>query len=109
MRSTITTRAALEWSLSDRNDVPLGQRLASTVTAWMSIVLEDGRSWTTAALNLADEKTPKEVLAALHYAQSILAVQHFEYRAAFAGAEAASDAYRDGRRLAQYNRNAVPI
>ena len=63
-------RAALEWSLSDRNDVPLGQRLASTVTAWMSIVLEDGRSWTTAALSLAHEEIPKEVLAALHYAQS---------------------------------------
>jgi predicted ATPase len=88
-------RAALEWSLSDRNDVPLGQRLASTVTAWMSIVLEDGRSWTTAALSLAHEEIPKEVLAALHYAQSTIDVSHFQYNAAFASAEEALMLYRE--------------
>ena len=88
-------RAALEWSLSDRNDVLLGQRLASTVTAWKSIVAKDGRSWTTAALNLAHEETPKEVLAALHFAQSTIAVQHFQYHAAFASAEEAVMLYRE--------------
>ena len=88
-------RAALEWSLSDRNDVLLGQRLASTLTAWKSIVLKDGRSWTTAALSLAHEETPKEVVAALHYAQSTIAVSHFQYNAAFASAEEALRLYRE--------------
>ena len=88
-------RAALEWSLSDRHDVLLGQRLASTVTAWMSIVLKDKRSWTTAALNLADEETPRAVLGALHYAQSFIAVKYFEYNATLASGEAALTLYRE--------------
>ena len=88
-------RAALEWSLSDRNDVLLGQRLASKVATWDPIVLKDRRSWTTAALNLADEETPMEVLAALHYAQSYVAAQFSENSIVLASGERALVLYRE--------------
>ena len=88
-------RAALEWSLSGRNDVLLGQRLASKVTTWEPIVLKDGRSWITAALDLADEETPKEVLAALHHAQSSIAAQFSENSIVLASGERALVLYRE--------------
>jgi predicted ATPase/DNA-binding XRE family transcriptional regulator len=88
-------RAALEWSLRERHDVPLGQRLASRAAIWVSIIHEDGRSWITAALNLADQETPREVLAALYYAQSCLATEHFEYNAVLAIGKGALALYRE--------------
>jgi predicted ATPase/DNA-binding XRE family transcriptional regulator len=88
-------RAALEWSLRERHDVLLGQRLASKAAIWVSIIYEDGRSWITAALNLVDQATPREVLAALYYAQSFLAAERFEHNAALASGKEALALYRE--------------
>ena len=88
-------RAALEWSLRERHDVLLGQRLASKAATWASIIHEDGQSWITAACDLADEETPREVLAALHYAQASIAANLFENNLVLASGAEALAFYRE--------------
>ena len=88
-------RAAMVWSLRERHEVLLGQRLASKAAIWASIILEDGRSWITAALNLTDRETPREVIAALHYAKSVMAAKYFENNAVLASGNEALTLYRE--------------
>jgi predicted ATPase/transcriptional regulator with XRE-family HTH domain len=81
-------RAALHWSLTDRHDILLGQRLVGemhVVWAWFAPV--EGRRYTVAARALVDEQTPARVLARLGYAEAIVALQLREYKEQLSSSE----------------------
>ena len=87
-------RAALQWSLQERHDVPIGLQLAGTATRGPSIRLKDGRHWVAAAFALVEEGTPREVLAALHYVEAWIAINHSENNATLVSSKKALAHYR---------------
>lgn len=93
-------RAALQWSLTNRGDVSLGQRLTGELWGlyFIQIVrgfsLSEGRSWVAAALCLADEQTPKNVVARLHLSNVQIAISASNYAQVFASAERAASEYK---------------
>jgi predicted ATPase/class 3 adenylate cyclase len=89
-------RAALEWALGGRGDVPLGQRLAGTLhSVWANYANAEGRGWVQRALDLADTQTPLATLAALDLAEAHLAGSFAQYKASFAAGERALARYRE--------------
>ncbi len=68
-------RAALQWALTDRGDVLLGQRLVGELCAlWQLVATVEGRRWLVAALELLDERTPVGILARLSYTEATVAM-----------------------------------
>jgi predicted ATPase/transcriptional regulator with XRE-family HTH domain len=63
-------RSALQWTLADRGDVLLGQRLAGQLSGVFGGSPVEGRRWISLALELVEEQTPASVLADLFYAQA---------------------------------------
>ena len=87
-------RAALRWTLSERGDVVLGQRLVGELNVlWRRAPLE-GRHWVALALELVDPPTPMKVLARLSYAEAFVAHQLREYKAELTASETAIARYR---------------
>jgi predicted ATPase len=67
-------RTALQWALTDRGDVLLGQRLIGVMRSeWLSFAALEGQRWLVAALELIDERTPTSVLAGLDYVEASIA------------------------------------
>jgi predicted ATPase len=67
-------RTALQWALTDRGDVLLGQRLIGVMRSeWLSFAPLEGQRWLVAALELIDERTPTSVLASLDYVEASIA------------------------------------
>jgi tetratricopeptide (TPR) repeat protein len=88
-------RAALEWTLGDRSDVILGQRLAGELCVlWQNVGPLEGRRWVASALKLVDERTPTDVLARLNYTEATLAMTLEQYEAQRASSEVAVGYYR---------------
>ena len=86
-------RAALQWALTDRHDVLLGQRLAGQLLGvWVGLPAE-GRRWITLALTLVDERTPTGALAELTYAAATVAWRLREYEVQLACSETATAHY----------------
>jgi tetratricopeptide (TPR) repeat protein len=73
-------RAALQWALTNRNDVILGQRIVGELYALWAPFLRDGMRWLPAALESVHEQTPDDVLAKLQFAHTYLtgAVRDYE-------------------------------
>jgi predicted ATPase/DNA-binding XRE family transcriptional regulator len=68
-------RAALEWSLGSRRDVPLGQRLTAALTPlWATQAAVEGRRWIGTALETTDERTPLGLAARLELAEANIAM-----------------------------------
>ena len=89
-------RAAVQWSLIDGADVPLGQRLVGElVCLWASATLGDASHWVSAALELADEQTPASVLAQLRLAEAIVAKHLGNSRVQLESGETAMALYRE--------------
>jgi predicted ATPase/class 3 adenylate cyclase len=66
-------RAALAWSLGERNDVLLGQRLTAKLgDFWHSYGASEGLRWVRTALEVVDETTPASVVAQLDLAEGLL-------------------------------------
>ena len=87
-------RAALEWALGARGDVELGQRLAGALLpVWENCTYVEGRLWVRAALDLADESTPKRVVAQLRSAEAVIARAFGDHQSALAAAEMALGAW----------------
>ena len=87
-------RSALQWTLTDTGNVPLGQRLAGQLRgAWKNSPVE-GRRWITLALEVVDERTPISLLANLNFAQATVAQYLTEYEAQLASSETAIAHYR---------------
>jgi predicted ATPase len=66
-------RAALEWALTRRGDVALGQRLVGEQAASSYFTILEGRHWIALALDLIDERTPAQVIAYLRCSEGNLA------------------------------------
>jgi non-specific serine/threonine protein kinase len=89
-------RAALEWTLTGRNDVQLGQRLVAALrTVWSYVSLIEGRRWLLAATALIDQQTPEPVKAALEFTQSSIASGLGEWESALAAARRALVRYQE--------------
>ena len=87
-------RSALQWTLTDTGNVPLGQRLAGQLRgAWKNSPVE-GRRWITLALEVVDERTPISLLANLNFSQATVAQYLTEYEAQLASSETAIAHYR---------------
>jgi predicted ATPase len=66
-------RAALQWALTNRGDILLGQRLVGRlVTLWQDFLPVEGQRWLDCALEAVDDRTPTEVVAGLRYAEASL-------------------------------------
>lgn len=69
-------RAAVQWALTERNDVVAGQRLVADVFGlWCARVLSDARRWIPSAVELVDHQTPPDIVAKLRLAEAHLAMQ----------------------------------
>ena len=91
-------RAAVRWALTKRNDVLGGQRLvAEVVSLWggSTPLLGDAKRWILAALELADQQTPPEVLAKIKLAEAHLAMHLDHHTLQLASAEKALTYYRE--------------
>jgi non-specific serine/threonine protein kinase len=82
-------RAALAWCLLDRHDVELGQRLAAQLHGALGRFALDGRHWLDVALELVDERTPRDLLARLYSARARVAEMYRDWQAALRYNEAA--------------------
>ena len=78
--------AALDWSLVNRNDVLLGQRLAAKV-AFSTLSLSEQRRWLTLSLDALHVATPRRVFANLKVAEACVTANLFETKASLASAE----------------------
>ncbi len=89
-------RTALQWALTDRGDVLLGQRLIGELSVlWQSFAPLEGRRWLLCALELVDEHTPSSVLARLGYAEATIAMALQQDEAQLASSRSAVARYRD--------------
>ena len=83
-------RAALEWSLGQRLDIALGQRLAAALDPlWASQAAVEGRRWIQLALATIDGQTPPEVAARLNLADANIAMYLTLWKAMLAAAQRA--------------------
>jgi predicted ATPase/class 3 adenylate cyclase len=103
-------RAALEWTLTGRADVLLGQRLAGALgREWAFLVAAEGRRWIRAAQECADRTTPPTVIAQLDLAEAQIDGVLGLHRASYAAAERALMRYKeldDPSGIAQAQRHA---
>lgn len=98
-------RAALQWTLTDRHDIALGQELAGTLGPYFSFFLfttrnamffshAEGQHWLAQALDLVNDKTPGSAFAAIKYAQARIAGNLREYAAELESSNLALSHYR---------------
>jgi predicted ATPase/transcriptional regulator with XRE-family HTH domain len=91
-------RAAIQWALTERNDVLTGQRLAAElVCSWgEDAVFSDAKRWVPAALNLVDEQTPRDAIAKLKHAEAVVAMCRYDHhKVQLASALEAAAYYRE--------------
>lgn len=88
-------RATLEWSLREKRDIHLGQRLAGLPHVMLqSFTSVEGRHWIRTAVDLIDMSTPSELIARLEHADSEGAARFVECKLALSAAERALERYR---------------
>jgi predicted ATPase len=90
-------RAAVQWALTGRGDVPLGQRLVGSISsAWGgSAFLNELRRWVAMAVGLVDDQTPLSVVAKLKCEEASVARHLDNHRAQLASAEQAVALFRE--------------
>lgn len=83
-------RAALEWALAQKHDVPTGCLIAGSLErVWYSLAAVEGRNWVRSALESCDATTDPGTVRQLHIADAELCGALGEYAASFAAAERA--------------------
>jgi len=89
-------RKAMQWALTDRGDVALGQRLAAELVdlGGNYFGFDERRRWLTTALQLIDDQTPRSALAALSLAQARIAENLMQYGVQLLSSESALAHYR---------------
>lgn len=81
-------RAALGWSLGERNDLRCGSLLAGTLARlWYSLAPIEGRRWIRLAIDSITEETRADELAQLYLADAELCGSLFQFAASLASAE----------------------
>ncbi|HZY96920.1 MAG TPA: tetratricopeptide repeat protein [Candidatus Cybelea sp.] len=89
-------RAALEWALTARGDVLLGQRLAGALgREWAFLATAEGRRWIRAAQESVDATTPPEVVARLDLCEAQLDGVFGLHKASCAAAQRALERCRE--------------
>jgi predicted ATPase/class 3 adenylate cyclase len=89
-------RAALEWTLIDRNNVPLGQRVAAAMQwMWYFFGLGEGKRWLQTAEATVDESTPSPVVAMIDLAQARLDLSLRERKAGYRAAMRALERFME--------------
>jgi tetratricopeptide (TPR) repeat protein len=86
--------AALTWSLKDRHDAVLGQRLAAVVTR-PGYMYRDQLPWLRTALAACDEKTPRELIASLELSMAYNNILADNWDASLACSRRAIAIYRE--------------
>ena len=88
-------RTLLEWALTKRGDIVLGQRLAAVRgVMWRGFTLAEGRRWVRAATELVNEVTPPRLVARLEHSEAEGARRFGEFKVAHGAAERAMLRYR---------------
>jgi predicted ATPase/DNA-binding XRE family transcriptional regulator len=87
-------RAALQWLLTERGEVMLGQRLVGQLFGVWVVIPTEGRRWITSAFELVNRGTPTSVLAGLSYAEATVAWHLREHKVQLASSETAIVRYR---------------
>lgn len=88
-------RLALEWTLTQHNDVALGQRLAGAMKwMWYFLAPAEGRRWLRIAVETIDGTTPDGVIAQLDLVEAQLDLTLSERKASFDAAERAMSRFR---------------
>jgi predicted ATPase/DNA-binding XRE family transcriptional regulator len=83
-------RAALEWSLGEKRDVPMGSYIAGTLErVWYSFAPVEGRNWVRLALSSLGENVQPALERLLLIADSELCGSLGEYVASYASAQRA--------------------
>jgi tetratricopeptide (TPR) repeat protein len=81
-------RSVLRWSLQERNDLLLGQRLTAAMRSiWCRLGPVEGQRWVRAALDSSDAHTPVQIVALLFLTQAHLAMLLTEYHTGAAAAK----------------------
>ncbi len=89
-------RAALEWSLKARQDVALGQRMASTLgRVWAFPAAAEGRRWVALALESIDATTPIATAARLDLSYASLDAVLGRHVTSYSAAERALERYHE--------------
>jgi|HubBroStandDraft_4_1064222.scaffolds.fasta_scaffold00715_5 predicted ATPase/DNA-binding XRE family transcriptional regulator len=89
-------RSLFEWALARAGDILLGQRLAAVrPVMWRGFPLAEGRRWVRAAIELAHEGTPPELIARLEHSEAEGARRFGEFQVAFKSAARALRRYRE--------------
>lgn len=88
-------RQALEFSLAERSDVALGQRLMASAIPWGPLGAIEGRRWTALARDLIGEETPLQVVAGLSCVDASIANALREPERELASASTALEIYKD--------------
>ncbi|MBV8343485.1 MAG: tetratricopeptide repeat protein [Candidatus Eremiobacteraeota bacterium] len=103
-------RAALDWALTSRGDLLLGQQLVGALgREWAFLFAAEGRRWILAARSGIDDATPPAVVAALDLIEAQLDGVLGLHKTSYAAAERALERYRaigDGFGIAQALRHA---
>ncbi len=88
-------RTALQWTLNDRGDVLLGERLVGELrVVWQYFAPLEGSRWLASARQLLDDGTPLGVRAAISYAEAITAWSVRDHNAHLSCSERAAAQYR---------------
>jgi predicted ATPase len=89
-------RVALDWTLAQRGDVVLGQRLTGALrNIWPEFALVEGRRFVTVASALVDASTPFGVVAQLKHAEAIIAQAFGELKTAVAAGKEALATFQE--------------
>jgi predicted ATPase/class 3 adenylate cyclase len=93
---TENCRAALEWTLTGRGDIALGQRLVSAMKwMWYFFAPAEGRRWLHAAAETIDGATPNAVIAKIDVAEAHLDLTLTRRKSSYEAAERAVSRFRE--------------
>lgn len=88
-------RRALEFSLTRRSDILLGQTLvAALVHVWSHLVPTEGRRWANLARDLVGEDTPAKIAAGLRCVDFVIANHFQEYERELCASSDALELYK---------------
>ncbi|MBV8531568.1 MAG: helix-turn-helix domain-containing protein, partial [Candidatus Eremiobacteraeota bacterium] len=90
-------RAALQWTIADRGDVVLGQRIFGQlgVGFWLTLnSVPEGHGWLVRAVEAIDAATPVDALGRLQLARGAMALQYGEFEEGFATIQRAVESCR---------------
>ncbi len=89
-------RTVLEWTLAERGDVVLGQRLVAAHGVLLrAFTLPEGRRWVREAVEIIDEQTPPDLSAQLELAEAVSLQQLGGWKLCLTAAERALARFRN--------------